>query len=173
MNPIQYAVLWHLANSEIRINELMLLTKIDFPTLRQHMINFFNPKHSLLIKESAGKKLTESERVRLNDEFESKNKRINFMNSKSKIQKKIVVEHVTADVDIIKERKYKLEAVVIKIVKSKRKIQHKDLIVEIIKEVKDFTPELDFIKETIENLIFRALIRRDEALNDVYNYIDE
>ena len=56
--------------------------------------------------------------------------------------------------------------------KSKQKLSHNLLISEVIDQCKSrFQPDVPLFKKSIEHLIERSYIDRDEVLNDVYVYV--
>ncbi|CAG9322446.1 unnamed protein product [Blepharisma stoltei] len=170
MSPIQYIILWNINSEETKLSEIKLFTELPVPYIKMHLLSFFNPKHNLLLKESQGKKIGENEKIRFNLQFESKQKRLNFI---IEPKKKAPKPSAVVDDNLMKERKYILEAHIVKFVKSKRLVNHHDLLANIMGQTLDFTPQPEAIKDSIEDLIFRGLIRRDEAQFSIYHYVEE
>ena len=70
------------------------------------------------------------------------------------------------------DRKHLIEAAIVRIMKSKRQLDHNNLIVEITKHLENrFVPSVQVIKEKVENLIDREYIARDNDDVKIYYYV--
>ena len=70
-----------------------------------------------------------------------------------------------------KERKHIIEALIVRIMKSRKKLDHNSLISEIFSQKLLFEPSIKLIKNSLESLIDREYIERnDENINE-YSYI--
>lgn len=72
------------------------------------------------------------------------------------------------DTAISLQRGYVLDCLIVRIMKTHRVMEHNDLIVRVMKEVKTFEPDVRTIKRQIEKLIERDYIERDQS---AYKYI--
>ena len=73
---------------------------------------------------------------------------------------------------IEEDRKHLLEASLIRVMKSRKSLDHNNLVTEIVGTMSNrFVPSMDAIKNRIENLIEREFIRRDESDPKVYHYV--
>jgi predicted transcriptional regulator len=69
------------------------------------------------------------------------------------------------------ERKYAIQACIVRIMKARKKLTHQQLIVSVIDQIKHrFRPNMTEIKVNIEALIEREYIERDKDIN-VYKYV--
>eukprot|EP00817_Percolomonadidae_sp_ATCC50343_P003541 CAMPEP_0117421920 /NCGR_PEP_ID=MMETSP0758-20121206/2871_1 /TAXON_ID=63605 /ORGANISM="Percolomonas cosmopolitus, Strain AE-1 (ATCC 50343)" /LENGTH=702 /DNA_ID=CAMNT_0005204245 /DNA_START=178 /DNA_END=2286 /DNA_ORIENTATION=- len=76
------------------------------------------------------------------------------------------------DVRIIAERNTIIEAIVVRVMKSHKKLSHEDLIQETIKQSTGrFETKSSTIKRRIEDLIQREFLRRDEEDRKIYHYV--
>ena len=70
------------------------------------------------------------------------------------------------------DRKHMIEATIVKVMKSRRRINHQELIVEATKILSSkFCPDVALIKKRIEGLIEREYLERDKNDRKVYCYI--
>ncbi|KAH3686489.1 hypothetical protein WICPIJ_002528 [Wickerhamomyces pijperi] len=70
------------------------------------------------------------------------------------------------------DRKYEVDAMIVRVMKSNKTLSHRELIEEIIKlSAKRFEPSVGFIKKRVEMLIEREYLRRDETDSKVYHYL--
>jgi cullin 2 len=76
--------------------------------------------------------------------------------------------HQQIDVD----RQLYLQALVVRIMKTRKRLHHNQLVENIIKEAKPrFAPSIGSIKKCIEGLIEKAYIERDNKSRDEYLYV--
>jgi cullin 3 len=85
-------------------------------------------------------------------------------------------ETVNEDIDstvptaVEEERRHVLEAVIVRIMKSRKTLTHNQLLEEICRQVSNrFSPTPGSIKSRIESLIEREYLKRDD--NDMRKYI--
>lgn len=69
------------------------------------------------------------------------------------------------------ERKYQLDAALVRIMKAKRVMQHLDLVTEVISQLTFFKPTGTEIKQRIEDLILREYIERDSKNRNTLKYL--
>jgi hypothetical protein len=73
---------------------------------------------------------------------------------------------------VLEERKYKIDAAIVRIMKARRKLHLNDLTSEVLAQLsKYFKPDPKMIKKCIESLIDREYLDRDEADSNVFIYI--
>ena len=69
------------------------------------------------------------------------------------------------------DRRYTIEAAIVKVMKSRKTIEHNDLITEVVRFLlSKFKPEPAQIKKRIESLIERGFIERDDNDMKVFHY---
>ena len=70
------------------------------------------------------------------------------------------------------DRKHLTEAVIVRIMKSRKKLEHNQLVAEVIKHLQNrFQPAPQLIKARIEKLIEREYLERDAEDWKVYHYL--
>lgn len=73
---------------------------------------------------------------------------------------------------VLEERKYKIDAAIVRIMKARRRLHLNDLTSEVIQQLsKYFKPDPKMIRKCIESLIDREYLDRDEADTNVFVYI--
>lgn len=129
----------------------------------------FNPKNKVLNKQSRGKKIEEDEIIRLNIGLKSNSLRINLI---PKRQSRVNLQELDEDTrELNNERQLILDSVIVRIMKARRTISHRDLLEEAIRQIINFNAQPNMIKRQIESLIQREYIKRDENDRSVYIYI--
>ncbi len=74
--------------------------------------------------------------------------------------------------EIDEDRKIYIQATIVRILKSRKRVTHNELMTEVIDQNKSrFQPDVVQIKKEIEHLIERGYMDRDDGANDVYIYI--
>ena len=127
-------------------------------------------KAKLLLLENDGKvdenssrsepKLTESSSLILFNKYKSKRLRVN-LNVPMKKQER--VESDATHQAVVENRKHELEACIVRIMKSRKLLQHTELMTEIIGQCSHrFKPQVSDIKKRIEDLIERDYIERTD-----------
>uniref|UniRef100_A0A8R1HYN6 Cullin-2 n=1 Tax=Caenorhabditis japonica TaxID=281687 RepID=A0A8R1HYN6_CAEJA len=100
-------------------------------------------------------------------------KRIKFRLSAPQINKQIEREHevTTNTFQVTQDRKYYMECAIVRIMKTRKVLKHNALVTEIMDQTKGrFTPDVPFIKKSIEDLIEKMYIQRTDQ-NDEYQYL--
>jgi len=107
--------------------------------------------------------------MRVNRRFQSQLRRIRVPNAIMRTSNK---ERKQANESIQEERKYVLEAYIVRVMKSRKTLSHAQLVQEVTKQVlKLFTPNPRHIKQRIGDLISRDYLTRDPEQSNVYHYV--
>lgn len=69
------------------------------------------------------------------------------------------------------DRNLAIEAAVVRIMKSRKKLSHMDLVKEVLTILSMFRPQVRSIKQRIENLISREFLARDSDDPNIYLYL--
>ncbi|KAF6982625.1 hypothetical protein CFC21_000992 [Triticum aestivum] len=81
-------------------------------------------------------------------------------------EKKKVVE------DVDKDRRYAIDASIVRIMKSRKVLGHQTLVMECVEQLgRMFKPDFKAIKKRIEDLITRDYLERDKENQNVYRYL--
>lgn len=75
--------------------------------------------------------------------------------------------------EIVEEdRRYLVEACIVRIMKARRRLKHNELVEEVTRQMKNkFVPQHKLIKGRVESLLEREYIERDELDSRVYKYV--
>lgn len=127
-------------------------------------------KCKLLKKEPATNSLQLDDRLSVNLEFKSNLIRNKIGVLVSKHVKETNNEKVQSKVE--DDRRFTIDASIMKVMKSRRKIDYQQLIIETTKLLQArFKPDPIQIKQRIEHLIERFFIERDEEDKRIFKYI--
>lgn len=69
------------------------------------------------------------------------------------------------------DRKHIIEAAIVRIMKARKTLSHQQLIGETLTQLSFFKPDPKKIRESIESLIEREFLERDQDNRDVYKYL--
>ncbi|ORX45430.1 cullin-4-like protein [Piromyces finnis] len=164
----QAIILLHFNNTDVlSYSEIETLSQMNTKELKKSLQSLSCGKYKVLIKNTEGKNVVESDSFVFNKEFES-NLRVLKINS---IQaKESLEERKTTREKVIKDRQYQIDAAIVRIMKARKTISHPILLSELFKQLKfSITPQ--DIKIRIESLIERDYIKRDLSNNTIYHYV--
>ena len=119
-------------------------------------------------------KFTPDEKLEVNKDFKASLIKLNFIpkpvlkrkdpNEKSEVQNQVEEE-------IKMERQLVLDAMIVRIMKARKKERHTELLTQVLKEISLFKPQPQMIKQSIERLIEKEYLERDDNDRQVYIYI--
>ncbi|CAH0479912.1 unnamed protein product [Peronospora belbahrii] len=165
---------------EWHFRELVERTRIDVKNLKRHLISLCTPKYKILIKSSKGKRIDEETDVfTVNAAYKSKlhRVRIPLVSQKETSLLPAVVSSLSNPADVLpptvaEDRKHLVEAAIVRIMKTRKQMQHNQLIAEVTRQMSGrFTPSPQLIKLRIESLIEREYLHRSTTDRRMYNYL--
>ncbi|CAD8189416.1 unnamed protein product [Paramecium octaurelia] len=168
---LQATILMHFNKQRIyKLDELIKLINTDQETMQSELENLLFFK--LLIQNE------EDNSLQLNYKFQHRSYKIKVQskkqyalsyNQKSKTKWQ---EFKIDQKEIILDRRVYLESLIVKVLKTKKQLDHKDLFKYIDKDAKTrhFPIEIPFFKECIENLIQKEYLIRQDGQLDTYIY---
>lgn len=164
----QYAILMLLSQApgmRLTLGEIKESTKI------KKIVGALGPLvgKKLVSRENAAskEKIEDKELLTLNMEFQSKDRKINFIVRKSNKGKSTEGDKEKIDA----ERRVKIESKIVSIMKSKKRLRFQELAAEVRKLLEDFfQPPDSLLRVTIDDLIKREFLERDENEMNVYLY---
>ncbi len=71
---------------------------------------------------------------------------------------------------VIQDRKYLIDAAVVRTMKARVKLSHNDLVTEVVRLVR-FPLDISILKQRIEILIDGDYMRRDDKDTNIYHYV--
>ncbi|KAF7314218.1 CULLIN-2 domain-containing protein [Mycena kentingensis (nom. inval.)] len=147
-------------NDTLSFAELLAATAISKDMLTQVLALLTKAK--VLINE-------EAEQYDLNPNFKSKKIRVN-LNQPIKAEQKADVVEVLKTVD--EDRKYVIQATIVRIMKARKTMKNQPLIQEVISQVSQrFTPKIPDIKKAIDTLLEKEYIERVDGTRDTFAYV--
>lgn len=176
-----------LAFSEKRIlkyEEILELTNLPEAELKRQLQSIaVAPRLRLLIKSPMTKDVNVGDEFRLNEKFKSPSVKVKVLTVSSsssssagnkadsaKAEKQEEAREVNGNIE--EGRKQLLNAAIVRIMKSRQKLSHNELIEELLKQLQNrFEPLMSVIKRRIEDLIDKEYLKRDDDSFHVYHYI--
>ena len=122
-------------------------------------------RYKILLKEPDSKKISSSDKFSLNENFTDRMHRIKVP-MPTVDEKKKVIE------DVDKDRRYAIDAALVRVMKARKSLKHQELVLEAVHQLsRMFKPDFKMIKKRIEDLIQREYIERDKDSPNIYNYM--
>ncbi|EAU82739.1 ubiquitin-protein ligase [Coprinopsis cinerea okayama7 len=147
-------------NDTLSLDELVAATSISKEILTQVLAVLVKAK--VLINE-------EPEQYDLNPGFKSKKIRVN-LNLPIRAEVKAESSDVLKAVD--EDRKYVIQATIVRIMKARKTMKNQALIQEVISQITQrFAPKIPDIKKAIETLLEKEYIERVEGSKDTFAYV--
>ena len=144
----------------IRKEELSSITHLPEAELTKHMQSLVDA--NLIIESTVDNNV-----YALNMDFMSERSNLTVLPAQKAVQNSDMSEQHVAD-----QRRYCIQACIMRIMKSQKVLQHKLLIEEVISQCNTrFCPSVDMIKKCIEKLISKDYIERVKGSLDQYSYI--
>ncbi|KIM65778.1 hypothetical protein SCLCIDRAFT_1211764 [Scleroderma citrinum Foug A] len=144
----------------LSLDELIAATAISKDILTQVLTLLVKAK--VLINE-------ETDQYDLNPNFKSKKIRVN-LNQPIKAEVKAESSEVLKTVD--EDRKYVIQATIVRIMKARKTMKNQALIQEVISQISQrFAPKIPDIKKAIDTLLEKEYIERVEGTRDTFAYV--
>ncbi|MEW5319419.1 MAG: hypothetical protein WDW38_010572 [Sanguina aurantia] len=122
-------------------------------------------KYKILAKDPVSKNISKVDKFSFNSKFTDRMRRIKVPLPPVDEKKKVIE-------DVDKDRKYAIDAAIVRTMKSRKQLQHQQLIMEVVQQLtRMFKPDFKLIKKRIEDLIQREYIERDKDNAQVFRYL--
>ncbi|KAF6139115.1 hypothetical protein GIB67_009958 [Kingdonia uniflora] len=122
-------------------------------------------KYKILIKEPSTKAISQSDYFEFNSKFTDKMRRIKIPLPPIDEKKKVIE-------DVDKDRRYAIDASIVRIMKSRKVLGHTQLVTECVEQLnRMFKPDFKAIKKRIEDLITRDYLERDKENPNLFKYL--
>ncbi|XP_054804609.1 cullin-1-like [Prosopis cineraria] len=157
-----------LFNSTDRLSYSEIMTQLDLghEDLVRALHSLSCAKYKILSKEPNTKTISQNDSFEFNSRFTDRKRRIRIPIPPIIDERKKVME------DVNKDRKYLIDAAIVRIMKSRKVLGHQQLVLECVEFLsRMFKPDLKAIKKRIEDLILRDYLERDEDDSNTYKYL--
>ncbi|KAI3852446.1 hypothetical protein MKX03_009409 [Papaver bracteatum] len=123
-------------------------------------------KYKILAKEPNTKTVSQKDSFSWNVDFTDKMRRIKIPLPPPVDEKKKVIE------DVDKDRRYAIDASIVRIMKARKVLQYNDLVADCVQQLsRMFKPDFKVIKKRIEDLISREFLEREEGSPNTFRYL--
>ncbi|KAI8901079.1 Cullin-domain-containing protein [Globomyces pollinis-pini] len=148
-------------NEPVTFETIQQTTEIPAPDLMRTLQSLSLGKHRILTKLSKGKDINPADQFQNNLTFTSPLSKIKILTIKSNQEDSTERQGTINKVN--EDRKHQIEATIVRIMKSRKSLDHNNLISEVIGQLNSrFTPIPSMVKNRIESLIEREYLERDE-----------
>ncbi|XP_030973828.1 cullin-1-like isoform X1 [Quercus lobata] len=122
-------------------------------------------KYKILNKEPNTKTISPTDYFEFNSMFTDKMRRIKIPVPPVDEKKKVIE-------DVDKDRRYAIDASIVRIMKSRKVLDHQQLVMECVEQLgRMFKPDLKAIKKRIDDLITRDYLERDKDNPNLFRYL--
>ncbi|KAK9086507.1 hypothetical protein Syun_028901 [Stephania yunnanensis] len=122
-------------------------------------------KYKILIKEPNTKTISPTDYFEFNSKFTDKMRRIKIPLPPIDEKKKVIE-------DVDKDRRYAIDASIVRIMKSRKVLGYQQLVMECVEQLgRMFKPDFKIIKKRIEDLITRDYLERDKDNPNMFRYL--
>ncbi|CAL5346991.1 unnamed protein product [Camellia sinensis] len=122
-------------------------------------------KYKILNKEPNTKTISPTDHFEFNSKFTDKMRRIKIPLPPVDEKKKVIE-------DVDKDRRYAIDASIVRIMKSRKVLGHQQLVMECVEQLgRMFKPDFKAIKKRIEDLITRDYLERDKDNPNLFRYL--
>lgn len=122
-------------------------------------------KYKILLKEPNTKTISPTDYFEFNYKFTDKLRRIKIPLPPVDEKKKVIE-------DVDKDRRYAIDASIVRIMKSRKVLGHQQLVLECVEQLtRMFKPDFKAIKKRIEDLITRDYLERDKDNPNLFKYL--
>lgn len=151
---------------EVTFREICEITKIPEVECSRQVLSMTVSRNRLLVRDTATKDIEATTKLEINESFA--HEKIKVVVGLIKKEEK-PVETQVAEAPV--ERKHVVDAAIVRVMKSRKRLDHNSLLEEVFKQCTLFKPQPSQIKMQIEHLIDREFLKRDDSQRNVYIYL--
>jgi hypothetical protein len=149
--------------------------------LRRHLLSLVaNKNFRILNRTGKGKDIDPNEKFSINEEFTSRLTRVRVpliamrsLGGGADAGGHSAVELAEVSAEVEAQRSHAMEAVLVRILKARKTIDHNTLVTEASRELAPrFLPKVRDLKKRIDSLLDRDYLERDKDNNNVYHYVN-
>ncbi|KAJ7977521.1 cullin 1 [Quillaja saponaria] len=159
------ALLLFNAADKLSYSEIMTQLNLTHDDLVRLLHSLSCAKYKILLKEPNTKTISQNDTFEFNSKFTDRMRRI-------KIPLPPVDERRKVIEDVDKDRRYAIDAAIVRIMKSRKVLGHQQLVLECVEQLgRMFKPDIKAIKKRMEDLITRDYLERDKENPNTYRYL--
>ena len=145
-------------------------TAIPVGDLKRALQSLACAKFKILRKDPVGREVEDGDTFSFNEDFSAK--QLRFKVGTVSAQKENETEKQETRQKVDEDRKPQIEAAIVRIMKSRKEMEHNALIAEVTTQLTSrFLPHPNVIKKRIESLIERDFLERDKGNWRKYSYL--
>ncbi|XP_007009824.2 PREDICTED: cullin-1 [Theobroma cacao] len=153
------------ASDRLSYSEIMAQLNLTHDDLVRLLHSLSCAKYQILSKEPNTKTISQSDYFKFNSKFTDKLRRI-------KIPLPPVDERKQVVDDVGKQRRYAIDAAIVRVMKSRKVLGYQQLVSECVEQLsRMFKPDIKAIKKQIEDLITREYLERDKENANMFKYL--
>ncbi|KAJ1412646.1 Winged helix-like DNA-binding domain superfamily [Sesbania bispinosa] len=146
-------------------SEIMTQLNLTHDDLVRLLHSLSCAKYKILIKEPNTKTISSNDSFEFNSKFTDRMRRIKIPLPPVDERKKVIE-------DVDKDRRYAIDAAIVRIMKSRKILGHQQLVLECVEQLgRMFKPDIKAIKKRIEDLITRDYLERDKDNPNTFRYL--
>ncbi|XP_008802121.1 cullin-1-like [Phoenix dactylifera] len=159
------ALLLFNASDRLSYSEIMSQLNLTDDDVIRLLHSLSCAKYKILNKEPNTKTISPTDYFEFNSKFADKMRRIKIPLPPVDEKKKVIE-------DVDKDRRYAIDASIVRIMKSRKVLGHQQLVMECVEQLnRMFKPDFKAIKKRIEDLITRDYLERDKDNPNVFRYL--
>ncbi|XP_042446007.1 cullin-1-like [Zingiber officinale] len=159
------ALLLFNASDRLSYSEIMTQLNLTDDDVIRLLHSLSCAKYKILNKEPSTKTILSTDVFEFNSKFTDKMRRIKIPLPPVDEKKKVIE-------DVDKDRRYAIDASIVRIMKSRKILGHQQLVMECVEQLgRMFKPDFKAIKKRIEDLITRDYLERDKDNPNLFRYL--
>ncbi|GMH29301.1 hypothetical protein Nepgr_031144 [Nepenthes gracilis] len=159
------ALLLFNASDRLCYSEIMSQLNLNDDDVVRLLHSLSCARYKILNKEPNTKTISGTDYFEFNTKFTDKLRRIKIPLPPVDEKKKVIE-------DVDKDRRYAIDASIVRIMKSRKVLNHQQLVMECVEQLgRMFKPDFKAIKKRIEDLITRDYLERDKDNPNLYRYL--
>ena len=172
-NDVEYTIICNIyqalvlllfnSNNGIDYYTILKDTGIGEDIIKKILHSLTCTKYKLLKKSNNNNVISNNETFYINDNFKQNNKRLKLLCPSLNIKNKLKENKVNIDRTLL------IDSVIVRIMKSRKTLNHNELVSQIISQINIFSPDILMIKQRIESLIERDYLERIDM--KTYKYL--
>lgn len=159
------ALLLFNSSDRLSYSEIMTQLNLNDDDVVRILHSLSCARYKILNKEPSTKTISPTDHFEFNSKFTDKMRRIKVPLPPVDEKKKVIE-------DVDKDRRYAIDASIVRIMKSRKVLSHQQLVMECVEQLgRMFKPDFKVIKKRIEDLITRDYLERDKDNTSLFRYL--